>query len=68
MGKFSFKAGNYQMASKWLSVAKDLLKEQPHKYHEVIGVTNMDIILLLARSLIANGVYSLSRKNGISGL
>jgi len=68
MGKFAFKAGNYQMASKWLRVAKDLLMEQPRKYHEVIGVTNMDITLLFARSLIANGVYSLSRRNDISGL
>jgi len=45
-----------------------LLMEQPRKYHEVIGVTNMDITLLFARSLIANGVYSLSRRNDISGL
>ncbi|XP_016950917.1 prolyl 4-hydroxylase subunit alpha-2 isoform X2 [Drosophila biarmipes] len=60
MGMFSFKAGNYQVAAKWLSVAKDLLEEQPRKYHEVIGVTNMDITLLLARSLVAGGNLSIA--------
>ncbi|XP_070072895.1 prolyl 4-hydroxylase subunit alpha-1 isoform X2 [Drosophila takahashii] len=61
MGKFSFKAGYYQIASKWLSTAKDLLIKQPRKYHEMIGVTKMDITLLLARSLVANENISIAR-------
>ncbi|KMZ06903.1 prolyl 4-hydroxylase subunit alpha-2 isoform X2 [Drosophila simulans] len=58
MGTFSFKAGSYQLASKWLSAAKDLLVDQPRKYHEVMGVTKADVTLLLARSLIASGNVS----------
>ncbi|KAH8362971.1 hypothetical protein KR084_003837 [Drosophila pseudotakahashii] len=61
MGKFSFKTGNYNIATKWLSTAKNLLMEQPRKYQEVIGVTKMDITLILARSLVANGNVSIAR-------
>lgn len=57
MGTFSFMAGSYQIASKWLSAAKDLLVDQPRKYHEVMGITKADVTLLLARSLIASGWY-----------
>ncbi|XP_026838298.1 prolyl 4-hydroxylase subunit alpha-1 isoform X2 [Drosophila erecta] len=61
MAALSFNSGSYQIASKWLSAAKDLLVEQPRKYHEVIGVTKADVTLLLARSLIATGNVSIAR-------
>ncbi|XP_043655494.1 prolyl 4-hydroxylase subunit alpha-2 [Drosophila teissieri] len=61
MGTFSFKAGSYPIATKWLSAAKDLLVDQPRGYQEVIGVTKADVTLLLARSLIASGNVSIAR-------
>ncbi|XP_017076152.2 prolyl 4-hydroxylase subunit alpha-2 [Drosophila eugracilis] len=61
MGKGSFKMGSYLLASKWLRLAKKLLAEQPRKYHEVIGVSDIDVTLLLARSLVASGEESNAR-------
>ncbi|XP_052845248.1 prolyl 4-hydroxylase subunit alpha-2 isoform X2 [Drosophila gunungcola] len=62
LAKFSFKAGKYQIASSWLNTANNFLLKQPRKYNEVIGVSNMDITLLLARSLVANGNVSIARE------
>ncbi|XP_016976434.1 prolyl 4-hydroxylase subunit alpha-2 [Drosophila rhopaloa] len=62
LAKSSFMAGRYQIATKWLRLAKNLFNNMPRKYNEVIGLTNIKINLLLARSLIANGSLSTARE------